>query len=81
MGVTLAIFVSNATAEGLFIGASDTVSSVLETYKGKRVYVRLTQGEELSGKVVTVTPNLLHLGEIRGREYFDAAIDMYESFE
>jgi len=63
-------------AEDFSIKAGDTIQGLLEVQKGKKVTVRLSGGEELTGMVTTVTKELLHLGKLSGKEYFDAIIDM-----
>jgi hypothetical protein len=60
----------------LAVKSGDTIVKILEGYKGKRVTVRLHGGEELSGKVKTITRELVHLEELMRREFFDAVIDV-----
>lgn len=60
----------------LNIGSDDEIEDVLAAQQGKRVTVKLGSGEELTGIVRTVTDDLLHLGGLTGREYFDAVIDI-----
>lgn len=63
-------------AQELSIGAADTVQSVLQAQKGKRVTVRLTGGQELTGVVREATAKLVVLGALTGREFFDAAVPL-----
>lgn len=63
-------------SEGPAVKAGDSIQKVLEGQQGKKVTVRLLAGEELTGKVKTVTNELLHLSGLTGREYFDAVIDV-----
>lgn len=56
--------------------AGETLHKVLEDQMGKRVTVRLLAGEELTGKVKNVSKELVHLGELAGKEYYDAVVDM-----
>jgi len=65
-----------AIAAELSIKSGDTIQKLLEEQKGKRVTVRMQGNDELTGKVRVVTKELLHLGELTGRDYFDAVIDM-----
>lgn len=60
----------------LTVKSGDTIQKLLEGCKGKRVTVRLQGGEELTGKVITITRELVHLGELMRREYFDAVVDI-----
>jgi hypothetical protein len=76
--VTLASF--PALAAEVKISAADTVESVLTTQKSKRVTVRLRSGQEMTGTVREITPRLVHLGALSGREFFDAVIAL-ESIE
>jgi hypothetical protein len=69
-------WVQASVAEDISIKAGDTLQGLLEVQKGKKVTVRLSGGEELTGNVTTVTKELLHLGKLSGKEYFDAIIDM-----
>ena len=74
----LALACGGAGAQGqvLSVGASDTVQSVLGAQKGKRVTVRLRSGQELTGAVREVGTNVVHLGAIGGREFFDAVVPL-----
>lgn len=57
------------------IEETETIASVLKRFEGKPVRLRLAgSGEELSGKVAKVTPDVVHLSELAGREFFDAVI-------
>jgi hypothetical protein len=69
-------WVQASVAEDISIKAGDTLQSLLEVQKGKKVTVRLSGGEELTGTVTTVTKELLQLGKLSGKEYFDAIIDV-----
>ena len=69
-------WVQVSVAEDISIKAGDTLQSLLEVQKGKKVTVRLLSGEELTGRVKTVSKELLQLGELSGKEYFDAIIDI-----
>jgi hypothetical protein len=60
----------------LEVRSADTVKSVLERHVGKRVGVVLHTGQELTGVVTTVGDKLVHLSELSGREFFDAAVSL-----
>lgn len=62
------------------VSDSDTIASVLTAQKGKRVVLRLRSGQDLTGTVKAVTPKLVHLATLSGREFFDAVIAL-ESIE
>ena len=65
-----------ACADELSFKAGDTLQKVLEDRKGKMVTVRLLAGEELTGRVKNVSKELVHLGELAGKEFYDAVVDM-----
>ena len=51
------------------------LKSALESLKGKDVTVQLS-GVEMSGKVIEVNANMLRLGSLKGKEFFDAVVPM-----
>ena len=65
-----------ATAQPLVVNADDSIEKLLAAQKGKRVTVKLGPNDELTGVVRSVTPAIVHLGELAGREFFDAAVDL-----
>ena len=65
-----------AGAAELSIKSGDTLAKQISAQKGKKITVRLTSGEELTGTVKESTPELVQLGELSGKEYFDAIIDV-----
>ena len=65
-----------AQAQDLSITANDSVQSVLAAQKGKRVTLRMSGGQELTGTVREATAKLVVLGGLTGREFFDAAIPL-----
>lgn len=74
--VALSLVASLACAQALDLRADDTIEKLLAAHKGKRVTIKLGPNDELTGVVKSVTPNLVHLGELVGREFFDAAVDV-----
>ena len=73
--VAAALHLPTVHAQALSVAADDSVEKVLAAQKGKRVTVKLGPGDELTGVVKLVTPQLVHLGEIAGSEFFDAVVD------
>jgi hypothetical protein len=74
---TLAALVAlPALSADFSVAANDTVETVLAAQQGKRVSLRLRSGQELTGTIKLVTPRLVHLGAIAGRELFDAAVPL-----
>jgi hypothetical protein len=65
---------STAAAQNLTITPNDTTHSLVAAQKGKRVTLRLRSGQELSGLVRDASERLVVLGEVSGREFFDAAV-------
>lgn len=63
-------------AQEVTIGVADTVQSVLQAQKGKRVTLRLAGGQELTGVLREATPKLAVLAQLTGREFFDAVIPL-----
>jgi len=61
-------------AEPLSVPASASMAEVLASQVGKRVSVQLRTGEELTGVVRFVGDRIVVIGELAGREYFDAAV-------
>ena len=68
------LLASPAYAQAPQVAEGDTMASVLTAQKGKRVMVRLRSGQDLTGTVTAVTPKLVHLATLSGREFFDAVI-------
>ena len=50
------------------------MTNVLKAQMGKRISIKTKSGNELSGKVVLVGKKLTHLGELTGKEFYDAVI-------
>jgi hypothetical protein len=63
-------------AQAVSVAPSDTPQSFIAAQKGKRITVRLRSGQELSGLVRDASGQLLVLGEVAGREFFDAVVPM-----
>ena len=54
----------------------DSVKSVLLRQVGQVVELRLGSGEKIGGKVEKVGENLVHLTQLTGAEFFEAAVDI-----
>ncbi len=63
-------------AAELTVQPGDTLRKVLEGQVGKKVTIRLSAGDEMTGKVKTVDKDLLHLGGLTGKEFYDAVVDV-----
>jgi len=60
----------------LEIKTEDFVKNVLERQIGQVVELRLGSGEKIGGKVEKVGENLVHLTQLTGAEFFEAAVDI-----
>jgi hypothetical protein len=72
----LALATLPAQAAELKIGASDTVQTMLAGQKGVRVTVRTRSGQEITGVVREVNANVVQLGAVTGKEFFDAVVPL-----
>jgi uncharacterized protein Veg len=61
-------------AEPISVNSGDTIKNVLTTHIGKRVSIKTNSGGEMTGKVISVGKKLTHLGELSGKEFYDAVI-------
>lgn len=66
----------SAFSEDLKIRTGDSIQSVLVAYKGKRVTLKLMGYEEMSGKVRTVTQELVQLEEMNNEEYLECVVEI-----
>jgi hypothetical protein len=57
---------------------SDTVLSILQKNIGLTVELRMKSGEKIGGKVEKVGDKLVHISQLTGAEFFDAAVDTAE---
>ena len=60
----------------LKIGAGDSLQSALAGQKGSRVTLRTRSGQEITGAVREVNANVVQLGAVGGKEYFDAVVPL-----
>jgi hypothetical protein len=76
--LALATTVSTAPAADsrLEVAPADTLRDTLVKQQGKAVKLRLRGGDELDGKVVMVGDAIVRLGELVGREFYDAVVDL-----
>ena len=70
------LFALPVQAQDLNISANDTLQSLLAAQKGKRVTLRLSGGQEITGVMREATARLVVLGGLTGREFFDAAVPL-----
>jgi hypothetical protein len=72
--LALCLVMAHASAQPLTVAPADTIVSVVSAQKGKRVTLRLRSGQELTGVLRASTDRLAVLGELTGREFFDAVV-------
>ncbi|HYJ04381.1 MAG TPA: hypothetical protein VEX43_04565 [Chthoniobacterales bacterium] len=56
----------------------DTILSILQKNTGQTVELRMKSGDKIGGKVEKVGDKLVHLSQLTGAEFFDAAVDSEE---
>ena len=77
--VLLAMTCVNLFARGkIDLQTSDTVLGILQKNMGQTVELRMKSGEKIGGKVEKVGDKLVHLSQLTGAEFFDAAVDTAE---
>jgi hypothetical protein len=54
---------------------SDTIIGILQKNVGQIVELRMKSGEKIGGKVEKVGDKLVHLSQLTGAEFFEAAVD------
>jgi hypothetical protein len=54
---------------------SDTIIGILQKNLGQVVELRMKSGEKIGGKLEKVGDKLVHLSQLTGAEFFDAAVD------
>jgi len=54
----------------------DTVRSLLERQVGKPVELRMKSGEKVAGKLEKVGDKLVHISQLAGAEFYDAAVEI-----
>ena len=71
-----AVFCTAALAQPVKVGPDERIAQVLQTNKDRSVTLRLRGGQELTGTVRDATANVVVLGQLSGREFFDAVIPL-----
>ena len=75
----LVLACGNLFAQGkIDLQASDTILSILQKNTGQAVELRMKSGEKIGGKVERVGDKLVHLSQLTGAEFFEAAVDSGE---
>jgi len=67
----------NLFAQGkIDLQPGDTVHIILEKNLGGMVELRMQSGEKLGGKVEKIGDKMVHLSQLTGAEFYDAAVDL-----
>jgi hypothetical protein len=75
----LVLACSGVLAQGkVDLQPSDTILSILQKNIGLTVELRMKSGEKIGGKVEKVGDKLVHISQLTGAEFFDAAVDTAE---
>lgn len=66
---------SNVLAQIEFL-PDDNVKTLLQRQVGKTVELRMRSGEKISGKLERVGDTMVHLTQLTGAEFYEAAVAM-----
>src|SRR3979411_1431517 len=76
IALILAVVCSDLLAESkIDLQPADTILSILQRNIGQMVELRMKSGEKIGGKVEKVGIKLVHISQLTGAEFFDAAVD------
>jgi len=53
---------------------NDTIAAVLTRQAGQTVELRLKSGEKIAGKLEKVGEKLVHISQLTGQEFYEAAV-------
>jgi hypothetical protein len=76
IGFIIALACSDVFAQGkIDLQTGDTILGILQKNVGQVVELRMKSGEKIGGKLEKVGDKLVHLSQLTGAEFFDAAVD------
>ena len=76
LSVVCAFACSNVFAQGkIDLQTSDTILGILQKNIGQTVELRMKSGEKIAGRLEKVGDKLVHLAQLTGAEFYDAAVD------
>ncbi|MDP9099845.1 MAG: hypothetical protein M3N48_12780 [Verrucomicrobiota bacterium] len=76
IGFIVALACSDVFAQGkIDLQTSDTILGTLQKNVGQVVELRMKSGEKIGGKIAKVGDKLVHLAQLTGADFFDAAVD------
>ena len=68
---------ANLFAQGkIDLQTGDTILGILQKNVGQVVELRMKSGEKIAGKLEKIGDKLVHLSQLTGAEFFDAAVDV-----
>jgi hypothetical protein len=67
---------STSWAEAIDLQPNDTLQSILQRQMGQPIELRMKSGEKIGGKLEKLNDKVVHLTQLTGAEYFDAAVAM-----
>lgn len=76
IGFIVALACSDLLAQGkIDLQTSDTILGLLQKNVGQVVELRMKSGEKIGGKIEKVGDKVVHLSQLTGAEFYDAAVD------
>jgi hypothetical protein len=79
LGLSSVCFAFVAFGQGkIDLQQGDTVQAILQKNVGQSVELRMKAGEKIGGKIQKVGDKMVHLSQLTGAEFFDAAVDIGE---
>ena len=76
LSVVCAFACSNVFAQGkIDLQTSDTILGILQKNIGQTIELRMKSGEKIAGRLEKVGDKLVHLAQLTGAEFYDAAVD------
>jgi hypothetical protein len=76
IGFIVALACSDVFAQGkIDLQTGDTILGICQKNVGQVVELRMKSGEKIGGKIEKVGDKLVHLSQLTGAEFFDAAVD------
>lgn len=76
IGFIVALACSHVFAQGkIDLQTSDTILGILQKNVGQVVELRMKSGEKIGGKIEKVGDKLVHIAQLTGADFFDAAVD------
>jgi hypothetical protein len=77
--IVCAFACANVFAQGkIDLQTSDTILGILQKNIGQVVELRMKSGEKIAGRLEKVGDKLVHLAQLTGAEFYDAAVDASE---